>query len=40
VDSVTLGLVFSSSSSDSPVNIIPPSFSIPIYHPGDEQYVH
>jgi hypothetical protein len=29
----------SPSSSVSPVNIIPPSFSILIYHPGDEQYV-
>jgi hypothetical protein len=29
----------STSSSVSPVNIIPPSFSTLIYHPGNEQYV-
>jgi hypothetical protein len=33
------GTGFSPSSSVSPVSIIPPSFSILIYHPGDKQYI-
>jgi hypothetical protein len=39
VDKVALGQVFLLVLRVSPVSIIPPSFSILIYHPGDEQCV-
>jgi hypothetical protein len=39
VDEVALGEVFLRVLLFFPVNIIPPSFSVLIYHPGDEQYV-
>jgi branched-subunit amino acid transport protein len=39
VDKVALGQVFLRVLRFSPVNIISPSFSILIYHLGDEQYV-
>jgi hypothetical protein len=39
VDKVALGQVFLRVLRFSPVSIIPPAFSILIYHPGDEQYV-
>jgi hypothetical protein len=39
VDKVALGQVFPRVLRLSPVSVIPPSFSILIYRPGDEQYV-
>jgi hypothetical protein len=39
VDRVALGQVFLRDLRFSPVSIIPPSLSILVYHPGDEQYV-
>jgi hypothetical protein len=39
VGKVELGQVFLQVLRCSPVNIIPPSYSILIYHLGDEQYI-
>jgi hypothetical protein len=39
IDNVALGQVFLRVLLFSPVHNIPPSFSLLIYHPGDEQYV-